>query len=149
MKSLRIKFALTTPLLLVVTLLLGFVGTVGGTVAYGDPAPTNCGVGIDNAVCKTTTVDGASKSQANCNTKSCDIVGKYINPFITFLTALVGVAVTISIIIGGIQYGSSAGDPQKTSAAKNRIRNSIIALFAFMFLYTFLQFIVPGGVFKR
>ncbi len=76
----------------------------------------------------------------------CDLITKYVNPFINFLAALVGVAVVASIIIGGIQYGSSAGDPQKVGAAKNRIRNAIIALITFMFLYALLNFLIPGGL---
>jgi len=76
------------------------------------------------------------------------LIAKYINPLITLLSALVGLVVTISIVIGGIQYSSSAGDPQAATAAKNRIRNAIIALVAFIFLYAFLQFLVPGGIFR-
>lgn len=78
--------------------------------------------------------------------RSCDIIYKYVNPLVNFLAALVGVAVVASIIIGGIQYSSSAGDPAKASAAKARIRNAIIALAAFMLLWTLLNFLIPGGV---
>jgi hypothetical protein len=86
-------------------------------------------------------------SSGNCSDVSnCDLISKYINPFINFLAALVGVAVVISIVIGGIQYGSSAGDPQKVSAAKNRIRNAIVALLTFLFLYALLNFLIPGGL---
>lgn len=79
-------------------------------------------------------------------TSNCDLVKKFIQPFIDFLSAFVGVAVVISIIIGGIQYGSSAGDPQKVTMAKNRIRNSIIALVTFIFLLSLLNFLIPGGL---
>lgn len=91
----------------------------------------------------------SAASGGNCaNIKNCDIMSQYINPFINFLAALVGVAVTISIIIGGIQYGSSTGDPQKVAAAKARIRNALIALLTFSFLYALLNFLVPGGLLK-
>lgn len=87
-------------------------------------------------------------TSGNCsNLSKCDLISKYINPVISFLAALVGVAVVISIVIGGIQYGSSAGDPQKVSAAKNRIRNAVIALVTFIFLYAMLNFLIPGGLF--
>ena len=86
-------------------------------------------------------------SDGDCDTlNECDLFSKYINPSINFLSAFVGVAVVISLIIGGIQYGSSAGDPQKVTAAKNRIRNAIIALVLFIFLYMLLNFLVPGGL---
>lgn len=87
-------------------------------------------------------------SRGNCmDISQCDFIGKYLNKFINFLAALVGVAVVASIIFGGIQYGSSAGDPAKVTAAKNRIRNAILALLAFLFLYALLNFLVPGGLF--
>ncbi|HUB93092.1 MAG TPA: hypothetical protein VMB52_01170 [Verrucomicrobiae bacterium] len=83
---------------------------------------------------------------ADCaSLNSCTLISKYIDPFVNFLAAAVGVGVVVSIVIGGIQYSSSAGDPGKASAAKNRIRNAIIALITFMLLYGMLNFLIPGG----
>jgi hypothetical protein len=76
----------------------------------------------------------------------CDLIDKYINPAINLVSILIGVAVVISITIGGIQYGSSGGDSQKVTAAKNRIRNSLLALVTFLFLYAMLNFLIPGGL---
>ena|ERR1044072_241133 len=70
---------------------------------------------------------------------------KYINPLIKILGALVGVAVTISIVIGGIQYSSSGGDPSKVTAAKQRITKALVALAAFILLYVFMNWVLPGG----
>lgn len=85
--------------------------------------------------------------KANCaSLTSCDIINKFVDPLIKFLTALVGVAVVISIIIGGVQYSMSEGDPGKAAAAKNRIRNSIIALVTFILLSGMLNFLIPGGL---
>lgn len=85
----------------------------------------------------------------NCmDISKCDLMSKYAYPFINFLAALVGLVVVISIIIGGIQYGSSAGDPQAAAAARKRIQNAIIALVTFIFLYALLNFLIPGGIFN-
>lgn len=85
-----------------------------------------------------------------CPQKSADgsscLFAKYINPLIQLLSALVGMAVVISIIYGGIQYVTSTGDPQRTEAGKKRIIESLVGLAAFMLLYAFLQYILPGGV---
>ncbi len=83
--------------------------------------------------------------EADVNSDNCAIVG-YLVLFINILSALVGIAVAASIIYGGIQYASSGGDPQKVAAAKERIRNAIIALVFFIFTYSFLNYLVPGGV---
>lgn len=83
----------------------------------------------------------------NCASASkCDIINNYVNPGIRFLTAFVGLAVTIAIVYGGIEYGSSGGDPAKAAAGKNRIRNAVFTLIAFFFLYALLNFLIPGGV---
>lgn len=75
----------------------------------------------------------------------CDLTKRYLEPFINILAAMVAVAVTASIIFGGIQYASSADDPSKVSQAKSRITNALIALVSFFFLYVFLQWLIPGG----
>lgn len=66
---------------------------------------------------------------------------------INILSAVVGVVAVGVIVMAGIQYSSSAGDPGKTAVAKKRMVNAIIALVTFMFLYIGLQWLIPGGLF--
>lgn len=98
--------------------------------------------GIANASCRVVAVSSVPCS----NLSSCPLIQNYVDPLVTFLTAVVGVAVVISIIIGGIQYTSSAGDPSKAGAAKDRIRNAIIALVVYILLFGLLNFLIPGGL---
>lgn len=89
--------------------------------------------------------DKALKGTRCPNAQNCELVKNYVQPAVDFLAAFVGVAVVISMIYGGIEYASSAGDPQKSSAGKKRIRNSIFALLLFFFFYAFLRFaLLPG-----
>jgi hypothetical protein len=74
------------------------------------------------------------------------IITKYIDPAIATVSAIVGIAVTIAIITGGIQYATSADNPQKVSAAKQRIVTAIFVLLGYFLLYSFLNYIIPGGV---
>ena len=71
---------------------------------------------------------------------------KYVNPLIKLLAALVGMAVVISIIWGGIEYILSEGDPQKAANGKKRIVGALVALVAFIVLFAAMQFLAPGGV---
>lgn len=90
----------------------------------------------------------AAATGGNCNQlDQCDLVAKYINPTINLLGATVGLVAIISIILAGISYSMAEGDAQKVANAKNRITKTIIGLIAFAFLYVFLQFLVPGGLF--
>lgn len=90
-----------------------------------------------------------SDPNAGCEEDNCDFVKKYINPFIGLMSVTFGLIAIISLIMGGIQYTSSQGDPQKVTKAKHRIGNTILALVSYIFLYAFLQFLVPGGLFNR
>lgn len=82
-----------------------------------------------------------------CTGDKCDLVVRVLNPIINFLAAAVGLIVTIVIVIGGIQYSASADDPQKVAAAKGHIINAVLGLLGFMFVWAFLQWLIPGGVF--
>jgi hypothetical protein len=73
-------------------------------------------------------------------------ITSYVNPFIKVLAGLVAVFVALSIIIAGIQYSAAADDSSKVSAAKDRIRNALIALLAYLFLLTFVKYLLPGGL---
>ena len=82
---------------------------------------------------------------AACSKSNCDLIATYVNPIINLLSVIFGLIAVASIIMGGIQYSASEGDPQKASKAKDRIANTIFAIFAYALLYGFLQFLIPGG----
>jgi hypothetical protein len=72
---------------------------------------------------------------------------KDINLIVNFLSIGVGVIVIAMIIIGGIQYSIAGDNPQAVTAAKQRITNALIALVAYLFVFAFLQWLIPGGIF--
>ena len=96
-----------------------------------------------------TSSDISCQSNSICTVGSNCLYSNYINPVINLLSGMVALVVIGSIIAGGIQYSASAGDPQKTAKAKSRITNSILAFLAYIFLYAFLQFIIPGGLLSQ
>ena len=72
---------------------------------------------------------------------------KDINTIVNFLSAGVGIVVVATIITGGIQYTLAGDSPEATSKAKQRITNGLIALVAYLLIFTFVQWLIPGGVF--
>lgn len=84
---------------------------------------------------------GTSLDKSNCG-----IIG-YIVTFTRVLSAIVGVVIVIMIAVGGLQFSMARDDPQAVAAAKNRIRNAVFALLAYLFGFAFLQWLVPGGIF--
>jgi len=89
-------------------------------------------------------------SQNDAALKACvagnPIIG-YLKEFINFLSAGVLVVVIAMIIIGGIQYSASGGDPNGVADAKKKILNALLALLAYIFMYAFIQWLLPGGLF--
>lgn len=102
-----------------------------------------------SASAQTNTPTGAN-FQGDCkedtvNASNCGIIS-YLLTAINALSALVGIVVVIMIVVGGIQYSASRDSPQMVSAARDRIRNAILGLIAYLFIYALLQYLVPGGI---
>ncbi len=129
-------------------IVVGFVGAVPVLAATPNPGleqSFQCNGDPQSCVCPPADATCGKDKAAGCTNTDCDLIAKYVNPFIKFLSIVAGMAVTIGIIYGGIQYAASGGDPQKTATAKTHIKNSVIALLVFFFLYAILRFLVPGG----
>ncbi len=79
------------------------------------------------------------------NPETCGIIA-YLKIFTDALAVIFGIVVVMMIVIGGIQYSSAGSNPQAVAAAKKRITQAISALVIYIFLFAFLQWLVPGGV---
>jgi hypothetical protein len=87
-------------------------------------------------------------SQDLSNCLQTNPIIKDLNLIINFLSAGVGIVVVAVIILGGIQYSMAGGSPDATAKAKQRILNGLIALLAYIFIFAFLQWLIPGGIFS-
>jgi len=66
---------------------------------------------------------------------------------INILTAGIGVAAVGGIVYGSILYTSAGGDAANVKKAKDIIVNVVIGLVAYAVMYSFLNYIIPGGLF--
>lgn len=94
--------------------------------------------------------ESSGNSEGDCkggdlNKDNCAIV-YYIVQFTNILSGLVGIVIVIMIAYGGIQYSASKDNPQEAAAAKDKIRNAVIALVFYIFVFALLQYLIPGGV---
>ena len=67
-----------------------------------------------------------------------------VQNIITFLIWLVGILAVIMIIIGGIMYTTSAGDPGKAKKAKDTIMYGIIGLVIAVFVFAIVNFVMDA-----
>lgn len=137
---------------LTILVLAGVVCSIYKTAAVyaADPAPLQQAENqvAANNTCNDTTTNGVvdqSKVQS-CITQTP--VWNDIQTIVNVLSAGVAVVVTGVIILGGVQYTIAGDNPQALTAARQRIINGLIALFAFLFIWAFLQWLIPGGIFK-
>ena len=86
-------------------------------------------------------------NEDNLDSSNCQIINRLVQG-INLLSAVVGVVVVMMIVWAGIKYTMSKDDPQQTAAAKEHIKNAIIALLVYLFMFGFLQWVVPGGIFR-
>lgn len=85
---------------------------------------------------------GASSTSSGSKT-----IDRLLQGAIDLMAAVTGIVIVLSIIIGAIQYMTARDNSGQVAAAKNRILMSILSLVLFIFAYTILQWLVPGGIF--
>ena len=79
---------------------------------------------------------------------ACDkFINRYLQPFILLFTASIGVLAIISYLMAAIQYSSSGSEPSGVAKAKDRAFKTTIGLLAYIFLFAFLNYLIPGGLF--
>lgn len=121
------------------------VGPNAGKACKKDPAGCPSGQ-IDPKDDTKCVALGNSCNQKTGVCKTNPIIGD-LQLILNVLAALVGVAVVGTIILGGVQLSAAGAKPEAIAAAKTRIINGLLALAAFLFLYAFLQWLIPGGPF--
>lgn len=70
----------------------------------------------------------------------------WLNFFINVFAAVIGVGAVAMLIFAGVQYTTAADNPSQVEAAKKKIGAVVLGLVAFIFLYAFLNWLIPGGV---
>ncbi|MBC7943453.1 hypothetical protein H7X68_03070 [Candidatus Saccharibacteria bacterium] len=67
---------------------------------------------------------------------------------INIMTAGIGVLAIAGVVYGSVLYTSAGDSSEKVSKARAVIRNVVIGIIAYALMYSALNFIIPGGLFK-
>lgn len=124
----------TLTILITVSILL--IILVPGDLVH---AINQCGGHLQSPV--TTSIDIGCKKQGNP-------IADLSFAIIRFLSDGVGLIIVGSLVVAGIQYTSSRGDPQLAAKAVGRIRATVVALLIYIFAYAMLNFVIPGDLLK-
>lgn len=136
----------TKQTLLAIALMIGFgtlfISPVVSAASCGDAQTSILG-------CDTCPDGGSAGSDGFCSdgkTKPDAIMG-ILRLVIKILTAGVGIAAVGGIAYGSILYTTAGGSLDNTKKAKQIIYNVVIGLVAYALMYSFLNFLMPGGIF--
>jgi hypothetical protein len=115
MKEILKKVGLAVATLAVLSLtVIGAAGTVSAGPA--DPVKSVCD-GVTNAI----------TGECEGGTNVSNVVG-WVGTLTSWLLWAVGAVCVIFVIIGGIKYATSGGDPEKVKSAKNTLLYALIGL---------------------
>jgi hypothetical protein len=67
---------------------------------------------------------------------------------VNILTGGVGVLAIMGIIYASILYTTAGGSKEQIEKAKGVIMNVVIGVVAFLLMFSFVNFLVPGGLFN-
>lgn len=114
---------------------------LGAPQAYAAPAATNV---TGNAE------EGDYTKKTSFSFGSCGNTDVGINCLVVevmkFASGLVGVAVVGGIIVGGIVYSTSEGNPGKAQKGVTIITNSVLGLLLYLLMFAIINFLIPGGI---
>lgn len=130
-------------LLISLSLALSFLfGTAPMALAADPPPCTAAPIVLSSPLSKGAT----SVNACNDATHPGGPIFAYLSMVIKFLSGAVGLIIVLMIVIGGVQYITSAGDPGRVKEAKTRITNAITGLVLFVLMFALLNFLIPGGI---
>ncbi|MCY4011037.1 MAG: hypothetical protein OXF30_03200 [Candidatus Saccharibacteria bacterium] len=69
-----------------------------------------------------------------------------LNSILNYMAIIIFPITIIMIIVGGIQYSIARDNPEAVASARSRIYKAVLALILLISLWTFLQWLIPGGI---
>jgi hypothetical protein len=112
-------------------------------------------VGVSKTVCIALPVSLSDQKQGGCPKGQYELsndpakggaIVVYLRSILKLLSGAVGLLIVLMLVIAGVQYIVSLGDPGRVKSAKDRIQNTLIALVLYLMMFAILSFLIPGGI---
>lgn len=123
------------------TLAVLAVATVGSVMVPATAGALDCAI-LPKSICD------AANTKATSDPNSLSNTGIFLllKTILTILTAGVGLVAVGIIVYAGAMYASASNDAGRVQKAKDIIRDVIIGLVVYGFMFLILNFLIPGGV---
>jgi hypothetical protein len=112
-------------------------------LAFSSAPIASAQIGKD-AICKGVgfASQGSSSDCTNTSNGGTGTVEDTIHSVVNILSFVVGVISVIMVVIGGLRYALSGGDPGNVEAAKNTILYAVVGLVIVIFAQIIVNFVV-------
>lgn len=99
----------------------------------------------DSVTCPPGSVRTSAPTAVECNVEESDrSVWDITKQIINVIIAVLGIVAVIVIVLGGVSYVTSQGDPAKTKKAKDTILYGIIGLVVALLAYAIVNFVLAS-----
>lgn len=96
----------------------------------------------DGSICDNDNVPESVQKASGCDGGSSTELPNVIINILNGIIAVSGLVAVVFVIVGGIQYMTSAGDPGKTKKAKDTILYAVIGLVICVLAFAIVNFVV-------
>lgn len=124
-----------------VLLSLGVMGSFAVVAVPALPTYADC-AGVATSIIQ------CSGSDANSSDVTKNPIWNILLQVINILTAGVGIVAVLGLVWGAIQWTSAGSNAAQVQKARATIMNVVIGIAAYAAMFTLLNFLIPGGLFK-
>ena len=108
-----------------------------GSLAIAATASSNA-----NAVCQGVSIAGGADCSTQGTTAASNGVNSVVSTIINIFSWVVGVTAVFMVIVGGLLYIISGGDPQKSAKARNTIIYALVGLIIVALAQVIVRFVL-------
>ena len=90
--------------------------------------------------------NGEDCVQINSQDPNNNPIYTYLRAIIRFVAAGVGLGLVLLVVIAGIRWTLSQGNPQAIAAALKLLVSAVVGLIAFVLLFAILNYLIPGNL---
>ena len=94
--------------------------------------------------CPTGSVRSTANTLGECNVEADNSLMPTVNTIISVIIGVLGLAAVVVIVLGGVSYVTSAGDPGKVKKAKDTILYGIIGLVVALLAFAIVNFVLTS-----
>jgi hypothetical protein len=100
---------------------------------------------VSAVTCPSGSINASAATLAECNVKPDNSLFPTITTIINVIIGVLGVVAVAVVVLGGVQYTLSTGEPAKLKKAKDTILYGIVGLVVAILAYAIVNFVISNA----